>query len=468
MRHEVRVAPDRRGEVAVARAPQPGVAEVARRVVRLLERRAARARRTRAGRAPRAPRCARSRRPRRRPAAASSARAAAASGCRGSRAGRPGSSTDCGSGRSCTRYSVGSRRSAEVAGHLLVREDHQHLDHAVRLGLLLVAHAGDVAVGVELEGRLGGAELERRRARSRSAAATSRASRERLAPGLLGAAAPGEQLVDLAVGQPPVAADQRAVEATRVVTSAPSISISTVTASLSSPGPQRAGLGSRAPRAASARPRRARTRSCRAGSASRSSAPPGRTYARHVGDVHPDAHAAVLAPRRDRRRRSPCASSGSIVKVGQLASGPRARRPATGSRGRPPPRPRRAREAAAQTAVEHQPLDHVARAVRAAERAEDARAALPAAHQHEVADSGAAALHRRCAGRGAEERLGHEEAAALREHGDQRQVEPRAGRPRRRSSQLVEQRVERDRERLVALGLRVVLRLAPGLDALPW
>src|SRR4029077_11260593 len=33
--HEVRVAPDRRGEVAVARRPQPGMTDVLRRVIRL-------------------------------------------------------------------------------------------------------------------------------------------------------------------------------------------------------------------------------------------------------------------------------------------------------------------------------------------------------------------------------------------------------------------------------------------------
>jgi hypothetical protein len=49
----------------------------------------------------------------------------------------------------------------QIAGHLLVREDHQHLDHAVRLRLRLVTHARHVAVRVELEGRLERAELER-------------------------------------------------------------------------------------------------------------------------------------------------------------------------------------------------------------------------------------------------------------------------------------------------------------------
>ena len=88
------------------------------------------------------------------------------------------------------------------------------------------------------------------------------------------------------------------------------------------------------------------------------------------------------------------ASSGSIVKVGRSRRSTRASA-AYGSF--------RAASASAlaargyersQPAVEHQPLDHVAGAIRPAELAQHARAALPAADEHEVARPGAAALHR--------------------------------------------------------------------------
>src|SRR5439155_930061 len=45
------------------------------------------------------------------------------------------------------------------------------------------------------------------------------------------------------------------------------------------------------------------------------------------------------------------------------------------------------REAAAQALVEHQRLEHVACDVRATDAAHDARAALAATHQHDVADA---------------------------------------------------------------------------------
>ncbi len=82
------------------------------------------------------------------------------------------------------------------------------------------------------------------------------------------------------------------------------------------------------------------------------------------------------------------------------------------------------RERAPQAAVEHQALEHVARDVRAAERAHHPRAALSPAEQHEIADPGAgatAAVERHPAA-ALEHGLGHGEAAALREHGDQRRI----------------------------------------------
>ena len=76
-----------------------------------------------------------------------------------------------------------------------------------------------------------------------------------------------------------------------------------------------------------------------------------------------------------------------------------------------------------EAAVEHQPLDHVAGAVRPSDPAQHARAALAAADEHEVAHAGAAALHRRPRPR-AEDRLRHEKAPALLEHRHDRLVEP--------------------------------------------
>jgi hypothetical protein len=87
----------------------------------------------------------------------------------------------------------------------------------------------------------------------------------------------------------------------------------------------------------------------------------------------------------------------------------------------------RTRIAAAQAAVEHESFDHVARAVGTADPAQHARAALAAANQNEVAGPGVAPLNRRPRTR-TEDRLGHQEAPALLEHGHHRLVQP-AGRP---------------------------------------
>ena len=76
-----------------------------------------------------------------------------------------------------------------------------------------------------------------------------------------------------------------------------------------------------------------------------------------------------------------------------------------------------------QAAVEHQPLDHVARAVGAPDPAQHAGAALAAADQNEIADARPAALHGG-ARAGTEDRLGHQEAALLLEHRDHGLVEP--------------------------------------------
>ena len=152
------------------------------------------------------------------------------------------------------------------------------LDQPVRLGLLLVAHARHVAVRVELERRLEGADLERVAPLAQRARRPRARALERLAPGLLRAGAAGEQLVHLAVGEPLVAAHAASGGTPRSRTSAPFISISTVTASLSSPGRSEqasfestsGSIGSTAPGTYTLVPRR---------NASRSSRPPGRTYA---------------------------------------------------------------------------------------------------------------------------------------------------------------------------------------------
>jgi len=49
----------------------------------------------------------------------------------------------------------------QIAGHALVGQDHELLDHPVGLGLRLVAHAGHAPLGVELEDRLGRVDLQR-------------------------------------------------------------------------------------------------------------------------------------------------------------------------------------------------------------------------------------------------------------------------------------------------------------------
>ena len=96
----------------------------------------------------------------------------------------------------------------------------------------------------------------------------------------------------------------------------------------------------------------------------------------------------------------------------------------------------RARIVAVQAAVEHEALEHVARAVRAPEIADHPRAALARADEHEVAGTGAALLH---GGPRSppEERLGHEEAPALLEHSHERLVEPPGARRHRACSSRV-------------------------------
>ena len=77
---------------------------------------------------------------------------------------------------------------------------------------------------------------------------------------------------------------------------------------------------------------------------------------------------------------------------------------------------------------------------------------MPEPDQHQVALVRAAAVDGR-ARAAAEQRLGHQEAAALLEHGHERLVEaPRRAAADGGAHELLEQRVERHRQSLVALG----------------
>ena len=417
MRHDVRVAPDRRREVAVAGAAEPGVAEVLRRVVGLLER----AQDEAAQRGPVAGLARHDARHlrgqvrrllgghvlgyrRRRHVEAGELLAQERDGR------RVGALVNAVEGRQAV---VG-----QVAGDLLVGQDHELLDQAVRLRLLLMAHTGHVAVGVELEGRLGVADLDGVSPpgeRTRDLPCDG----EPVRPRSLGAGPPREDLVHLAVGEALVAAHARAVERDSLHRGAVQLQLEGH-GELVLAGAQRAGArgehlrqhrldrsgdvdaGAPAQRLAVQRAARAHVRG-------------------DVRDVDPDPHPAVLATCGDRvvevlgvvgvdreggqRRQVDAGVGGERVVRGALRLGRS-----------------RARVGAAQAAVEHQALEHVAGHVGTSQPADHPRAALAGADQHEVALTRAAALDRR-ARAVAEQRLGDQEAAALLEHGDERLVE---------------------------------------------
>ena len=212
MDDEVGVAADRRGEVAVRRAREAGVAEVARVVAGLLER-AQDERRERLAAAPRLRRrtrrrASRSRRRARRPTAARAVSGAGGVGTSRSASFASSSSTACGSGRSWTRYSACAVPAGEERGDVLVREDHQLLDEHVRVRLALEPGLGDPAV-LEAEDDLRRGDLER-------------AAREAAAAQLRGDLVGKRELLEdlrrrlaalrLAVRQPRARADHRAVE----------------------------------------------------------------------------------------------------------------------------------------------------------------------------------------------------------------------------------------------------------------
>ena len=126
------------------------------------------------------------------------------------------------------------------------------------------------------------------------------------------------------------------------------------------------------------------------------------------------------------------------------------------------PRPPAAGTSAAQAAVEHQALEHVAGHVRAPEPPRPrARPRLPVAEQHQVALSGAARPSSRTGVAALEQRLGHLEAPRFGQH---RRATQRLARAPGRGAHRVSSRelVERDGQRLVAAGARVVARLAPA------
>ena len=136
---EVRIAPDRRGEVSVRRAAEAGVAEVSLGVVRLLQR----AQHEGCIRIPAMPSPAASRATRRLASPASAPRLAE-TGARAAAAWARPSAVSCATRRSIRcrvgllMHPVERRHLASLAelGHPLVGQDHQVLDQAVGLGLV--------------------------------------------------------------------------------------------------------------------------------------------------------------------------------------------------------------------------------------------------------------------------------------------------------------------------------------------
>ena len=156
--------------------------------------------------------------------------------------------------------------------------------------------------------------------------------------------------------------------------------------------------------------------------------PAGPDVGRHVGDVHPHAQHALLHPA-GRDRVVEVARVGRVDRegreVGEVHAGVGREWLGHGELGLVGGC---ARVGAAQAAVDHQALQHVARHVGPAQLAHHARAAPAGSHQDQVALAGAAGVHGR-ARPVAEQRLSHQEAPALAQHGHHRRGEP-VGRPR--------------------------------------
>ena len=102
----------------------------------------------------------------------------------------------------------------QLLRHLLVGEDHQLLDQAVRLGLHVVDRPHDVPVRVELELGLGRLDAERaaREAALPQGTGDLARQRERLGDLLGSGGAVREHPLDLVVAEARVGADQAAVE----------------------------------------------------------------------------------------------------------------------------------------------------------------------------------------------------------------------------------------------------------------
>ena len=429
MADQVRVAPDRRREVAVARRLQPVVADVARRVVRLLER----SQHERGERRAAAPGAAhvrvdqprdlahqiarllrrhRVRERRRRHVERGELRDQVLDAC------RVGPLVDAVERRQLARL--------QQPGDRLVCGDHQVLDQAVRLGLLARRQPGHVALVREVELRLDGlhgqrparlpCRVERRRGGTRGL--------QRPSPRGLCELLAGEDTIDARVVQPRVGADQRAVECGAHHGRPVEVELDRDREPVLMRD-QRAGvvgerLGQhRLDLAGDVHARRAPERLPVDGRA-------GRHVRGDVGDVHPDADRAALEPlgadrvvvvacgrRVDRERRQIAQVAAGGVVAHPLGGGTRLTLDLRV-------------EAAPQAAVEHQRLEHVARDVRAADPPQHAPVAGARAgrrDQHEVAGAGVRIrfrpvdVHPPPAG---EEGLGGEEAAAPLEHRDDR------------------------------------------------
>ena len=341
VRDDVRVAPDRRREVAVALAREAGVAEVVRRVVRLLQR-AQDERRERAAPAARAPDLLGDE-----PAdLADRVRRLLRAHLLGQRRGghverlellhqeldprRVRPLVDAVEGR---QAALGEQRR-----HLLVREDHQLLDQACATrsaSRWWTATTSPRSSNSNCGSSDSTASEPRRARRSRSAAATARAAASALGPRLLGALLAREDPVHLRVVEPRVASDHAAVE--RRAHHALGLHLELHR--------DRAPVLVRHEAAGLVRQRLRQHRLDRARDVDARAAPVGLGLERrarphvggHVGDVDPEADAAVLALGRDRvvevaRRHRVDRERGQRGEVEPVG-----RRPAACAR---PPRPR--------------------------------------------------------------------------------------------------------------------------------
>ena len=477
---EVGVAADGRGEVAVARAAQAGVADVARRVGGLLER----AQHERGQRRPPAPRGAHVRGARARLASAASSAACCGLMCSGtggvgtpSEASRSTSALDRAAGRGARARGRAWARGGRPGSPPPARWPGSSAARSARATRSGPRGATPVTWPSASKSNAGsgestssdaalGAPLAQRRAPPRGRAPAARpTARARCSRA-------GEDRVDLAVGQPRVAADRASGGSLAERDLGAAQLSSTVTASAVLARARGCTRGSRAPRAASARPRRARRRSCPPDRlASRAARPAARRRSRRR--CGPTRRTAPSPSRRAETASSKSfAVTGSMVKVGSAVQV--APRPAPGGAPaavrRPPPR--RAREDAAQAAVEHQPLEHVAHARRAGrgERTPARRACRT--DQHDLARADAPRPCERVPPAALEQRLGDQEAARARAR------RPWLGEPARSRSAPRERRrrgaaraalielggelAQGHRERLVAAGAGLSRALVPG------